>query len=112
MLAPGKVALALPYQGGQTGAHAIAGAQGHDGQDRRVTEAAGTTFSHALHCIERPNPIPSKVKAASAPADAVFSAPVDAGNPPYLDLSAIPRTSAPLLDARPQVFLKTSRLLI
>jgi hypothetical protein len=112
VIAPCQGAFALPHQGHPTNAHAITEAQGQAHQDKHVAGEFGTTRLDALHCIESPNPFPSKTKAASGSASGAFSLTAIYSSSPFSEFSSVLRLFTAQRDVRPQVFLKTSRLLI
>lgn len=112
VMAPCQGAFALPRQGDPTNAHAITEAQGQAHQDKHAAGKFGTTSLDTLQCIESSNPFPSNTKAAFASVSGAFSLTAIDGSSPFSKFSSVPRLFTAQLDVRPQVFLKTSRLLI
>jgi len=112
VIAPCQGAFALPRQGDPTNARAITEAQGQGYQDKHVAGEFGTTPLDALHCIESPNSFPSNTKAAFASANGAFSLTAINSSSPFSESSSVPRLFTAQLGVIPQVFLKTSRLLI
>lgn len=111
-IAPCQEALAVPPQGAETMAYAATKAPRNAHHGERIAGKTVSTLSGFLHCVETVSPRLSKIATVSAPASSDFSPTALTGYSPLFISSSVPRLFTALLDARPQVFLKTSRLLI